>query len=90
MSYVITSACVADYACVDVCPVNCISPTPTEEAFNGIEQLYINPAVCINCAACVEACPVEAIFEERSVPKKYADAVQINEAYFSYVEESRA
>lgn len=87
MAYAITSACVADYGCVDACPVNCIHPRPEDAAYDGIEQLYINPDVCINCAACVDACPVEAIYEDLKVPTKYASALQTNRDYFQQEKE---
>jgi anaerobic selenocysteine-containing dehydrogenase len=56
MAYVIAAPCVADYSCVDICPVNCIAPAPDDVAFATTEQLYINPAACIDCGACVDAC----------------------------------
>ena len=33
MAYVITQPCCNDASCVDVCPVNCIHPTPDEAPF---------------------------------------------------------
>ena len=66
MTYVITSACVGteEAACVEVCPVDCIHPTPYTTAFAEAEQLYTDPHECIDCAACIGMCPVEAIFEQ--------------------------
>lgn len=79
MPYVITEPCIGtkDRGCVDVCPVDCIHGTETDE------MLYIDPDVCIDCGACVSACPVEAIFVEADVPAKWEQYVDINAAYFS-------
>lgn len=68
MTYVITSLCVRDSGCVEVCPVECIVP--------GIPQgeyplYYIDPDTCIDCGACVPACPYNAIFPEADVPAAY-------------------
>lgn len=82
MAYVITAPCVADYSCLEVCPVNCISPAPGEQSFTDAEQLYIDPTTCINCAACVEACPVLAIYEADNLPDKYKHYADINREYF--------
>lgn len=83
MPYVITAPCIADYSCVDICPVDCISPHPSSTAFDNTEQLYINPEHCINCAACVEICPVNAIFEAGQLPPKWRHYEAINRDYFS-------
>lgn len=82
MAYVITAACVADYSCLEVCPVNCISPGPEEQEFDNAEQLYIDPKRCIDCAACVEACPVLAIHEASCLPKKWEHYEVVNREYF--------
>jgi ferredoxin len=82
MSYVIAAPCISDYACVDICPVNCISPRPDGEAFDDAEQLYIDPKVCVNCGACVEVCPVSAIYEAKLLPPKWAHYEEINREYF--------
>lgn len=83
MTYVITAPCIADYSCVEICPVKCISPGPEEVGFEQAEQLYINPEVCIDCGACVEACPVLAIYKEDEVPQKWKHYTQINADYFT-------
>jgi ferredoxin--NADP+ reductase len=83
MAFVIASPCIADYSCVEVCPVGAIGPTPDDPKFLEAEQLYINPAVCIDCEACVEACPVGAIFAADKVPARWKAAVKINAAHFS-------
>ena len=69
MTYVITDACIGtkDRSCVDVCPVDCIHPTSSEDDTDDI-LLYIDPDECIDCGACEPACPVTAIFAEDDVP----------------------
>src|SRR4051812_39386394 len=60
MAYVIAEPCIGtkDNSCVEVCPVDCIHPTPDEPDYESVEMLYIDPNECIDCDACVEACPV--------------------------------
>src|SRR5512139_4024160 len=82
MSFVIAAPCLADYSCVEICPVDCIGPHPDSAEFDNAEQLYIDPARCIACGACVEACPVAAIFDEASLPDKWRHYAQINRDYF--------
>lgn len=68
MTYIITSLCLRDAGCVDVCPVECIVPgKPTEEW----PWYYIDPDTCIDCGACIPECPFEAIFVEDEVPEAY-------------------
>ena len=45
MTYVINEPCIGtkDASCVEVCPVDCIHPTPDEPDFDQHEQLYIDP-----------------------------------------------
>lgn len=83
MPYVITAPCVADYSCVEVCPADCIHPTPDEPGFGSAEQLYINPQECIDCGACMESCPVDAVFSDDLLPDRYADYPKINSEHFA-------
>ncbi len=83
MAFAILAPCVADYSCVEVCPVDCIHPTPDEPDFETAEQLYINPDDCIDCGACVEACPVGAIADANRLPDPYAAYADINALYFA-------
>jgi len=83
MTYIITGSCIKDDSCVEVCPVDCIHPTPEEPDFETVEQLYIDPAVCIDCDACVDACPVDAIFADFEVPEKYRYALGLNAEFFA-------
>ncbi len=82
MAHVIAAPCVADYSCVEICPVGCISPRASEGDFDDAEQLYINPDVCIDCGACIEVCPVSAIFEAGCLPDKWRHYAQVNKDYF--------
>lgn len=82
MTYIITSLCLRDAGCVEVCPVECIVPgKPIEEW----PWFYIDPDTCIDCGACVPECPFEAIFPEDEVPAAYT--ARGNE-YISYVGET--
>ncbi len=68
MTHVITSLCLRDNGCADVCPVECIQPgTPVEHW----PTYYIDPATCIDCGACIPECPFSAIFPEAEVPVAY-------------------
>ena len=84
MAYVITEPCIGtkDNSCVEVCPVDCIHPTPDEPDYDKVEMLYIDPEECIDCDACVEACPVDAIFPDFELPQKYEYALDLNREFF--------
>ena len=71
MTHVITSLCVRDNGCMDVCPVECIHPGAPVEQW---PTYYIDPATCIDCGACVPECPFSAIFPEDEVPAAYEAA----------------
>ena len=85
MAYVIAEPCIGtkDNSCVEVCPVDCIHPTPDEPDYDKVEMLYIDPEECIDCDACVEACPVDACFAEDQLPEEWAEFAQINADYFA-------
>ncbi len=68
MSHIITSLCLRDSGCVEVCPVECITPGKTQEQWPAF---YIDPDTCIDCGACVPECPYNAIFPEDEVPAAY-------------------
>lgn len=71
MTHVITSLCLRDNGCMDVCPVECIN------AGEPVEQwptFYIDPGTCIDCGACVPECPFSAIYSEDEVPSAYLAA----------------
>jgi ferredoxin len=68
MTHIITSLCLRDGACVDVCPVECIVAGKPEDEW---PWFFIDPATCIDCGACIPECPYEAIFTEDEVPEAY-------------------
>lgn len=68
MTHIITSLCLRDGACMEVCPVECIVPGQPE---NEWPWYFIDPDTCIDCGACVPECPYEAIFIEEEVPSAY-------------------
>jgi ferredoxin len=84
VAYVIAEPCIGvkDNSCVEVCPVDCIHPTPDEPEWGQVDRLYIDPEECIDCDACVEACPVDAIFAEDQVPDEWRRFTQLNADYF--------
>jgi ferredoxin len=84
VTYVIAEPCIGtkDNSCVEVCPVDCIHPTPDEPDYDKVEMLYIDPEECIDCDACVEACPVDAIFAEDQVPEEWQRFIDLNAAYY--------
>jgi ferredoxin len=84
MTYVINEPCIGvkDSSCVEVCPVDCIHPTPDEAGFAECEQLYIDPEECIDRDACVEACPVAAITSADQVPPEWTHYIEKNAAYY--------
>lgn len=71
MTYIITSLCLRDSSCVDVCPVECIIPGKPQSEW---PWFYIDPDTCIDCGACIPECPFEAIFTEEEVPPSFVAA----------------
>src|SRR3712207_4720071 len=84
MAYVIAEPCIGtkDNSCVEVCPVDCIHPTPDEPDYDNVEMLYIDPDECIDCDACVEACPLGACFAEDQLPDEWQKFAQLNADYY--------
>jgi ferredoxin len=68
MTHIITSLCLRDSGCVDVCPVECIVPGKPVDQW---PWYYIDPDTCIDCGACVPECPFGAIFPEDGMPGAY-------------------
>ena len=68
MTHIITSLCVRDRGCIDVCPVDCILPGIPVDKY---PWMYIDPDTCIDCGACIPECPFGAIFPEDEVPAAY-------------------
>ena len=82
MTHLITRACCNDAACVAVCPVNCIHPTPDEPAYRTAELLFIDPGTCIDCGACVEVCPVDAIKRDTELTTEDHGFLALNARFF--------
>ena len=80
--FVITQSCCSDAACVSVCPVNCIHPTPEERGFGSSDILHIDPQACIDCGACADACPVDAIFPADKLGTRDKVFIEINANYY--------
>jgi ferredoxin len=68
MSHIITSLCLRDNGCMDVCPVECISPGEPAAEW---PTFYIDARTCIDCGACVPECPFAAIYPEDEVPAAF-------------------
>jgi formate hydrogenlyase subunit 6/NADH:ubiquinone oxidoreductase subunit I len=90
MPFVIAAPCVADYSCVEDCPVDFISPKPADADFANAEQLFIDPRRCIECGACVDVCPVGAIYSAESLPERWTHYADINRSYFNQSEDLHA
>ena len=71
MTHVITSLCLRDNGCIDVCPVECITEGEPVEQW---PTFYVDPDTCIDCGACVPECPFSAIFPEDDVPAAFRAA----------------
>ena len=69
---IVTALCTREGDCVEVCPVDCIIPGPTDDpAWNDL--FFIDPDTCIDCGACIPVCPPEAIFPEEDVPPEHEE-----------------
>ena len=84
MAFVITQPCIGvkDAACVAVCPVDVIHPTPDEPGFAEAKQLFIDQENCIHCFLCAAECPVGAIFAVEDVPAAWATDIETNAAFY--------
>ena len=80
--FVITQSCCSDAACVSVCPVNCIHPTPEERGFGSSDILHIDPEACIDCGACADACPVDAIYPADRLGTRDKVFIDINADFY--------
>lgn len=48
--------CTGCMACVDVCPVNCISSVVGED---GFKYTVVDESMCVSCGKCYSVCPIE-------------------------------
>ena len=67
---------------MDVCPVDCIHPGPSDDRHDNANQLFIDPDTCIDCGLCVDECPVQAIFPEEDLPDEWKSFVEKNSEWF--------
>ena len=81
MTHIITSLCLRDSGCVDVCPVECIVPGKPQEEW---PWFYIGPDTCIDCGACVPVCPVTAIFALEDLPEKWHSFANTNAEWYKH------
>jgi len=82
MTFVILQPCCNDASCVDVCPVDCIHPTPDDPEFMKADMLHIDPDSCIDCGACVDECPVDAIRADHELTAAQERYLAMNAGYF--------
>lgn len=83
MAYVITSSCIKDELCVDVCPTDCIHPKKDEAKFEAATQLYVDPQGCIDCGACVPVCTSDSIKPVEDLTEDEKEFVASNAAFFA-------
>ncbi|WP_375000509.1 4Fe-4S binding protein [Aeromicrobium sp. CTD01-1L150] len=82
MAFAITQSCCSDASCVEVCPVDCIHPTPDEPDFGTTDILYVDPSVCIDCGACADACPASAVKPVELLRGGEEVFAELNAAYY--------
>jgi NAD-dependent dihydropyrimidine dehydrogenase PreA subunit len=84
MAYVITDACIKDFACAPECAVAAIAPAAASDPEAAkVSQLFINPDDCIDCGNCASLCPQGAIFPSDELPADKAEFAEKNAAYFN-------
>jgi ferredoxin len=78
---VIAEPCIGqkDNSCTEVCPVDCIHPTPTRPAMSRPSSCTSIRMSASTATPALEACPVDAVFAEDQLPAEYA---QINANFF--------
>jgi ferredoxin--NADP+ reductase len=82
MTHTITALCTRQGDCVEVCPVDCIIPGPTDSP-EWNDLFFIDPDTCIDCGACIPVCPPEAIFAEEDVPAEFEADTERNAKFFT-------
>jgi ferredoxin len=83
MAYVVTDACVKDFACVAECATAAIAPTADDAKAGTVSQVFINPDECIDCGTCVSVCAQNAIFAEDELPADKAEFAEKNKAFYN-------
>lgn len=82
MAYVVTDACIKDFACVPECSTAAIAPEATDPRADGVSQVFIHPDECIDCGTCVSVCENNAIFPESDLPAGKAHFAEKNRGFF--------
>jgi ferredoxin len=82
MAYVVTDACIKDFACVAECTTGAIGPEEKEAAGDKVSQMFINPDECIDCGNCAAICAQNAIYPLEELPADKAHFAWLNQAYF--------
>ena len=77
--YTNLSECSGCRACVEICPLNCISMIKDTENF---EYPIINEKVCVNCKKCEKVCPLKQS-EYNNIKKAVVGVHSANEVYKS-------
>ncbi len=64
MTYVIAEPCIGekDNSCVEVCPVDCIHPTPDEPDYENQEQLFIDPDEASNNSEVISVLATDSLW----------------------------
>ena len=84
MAYVIAEPCIGtkDNSCVEVCPVDCIHPTPDEPDYDSGDALYRPRGV--HRLRCVRrGLPGRRCFAEDQLPEEWASFAQRNTDYYA-------
>jgi ferredoxin len=83
MAFVVTDACIKDFACVPECSTAAIAPAESDPAAATVTQVFINPDECIDCGTCAAICAQNAIFPQDELPADKAAFAWKNKAYFN-------
>lgn len=82
MAFVITDACIKDFACVAECATAAIAPASGDPAAGSVSQVFIHPEECIDCGNCASICVQNAIYALDELPAEKAHFADLNRAYF--------
>ena len=85
MTYVIAEPCIGtkDNSCVEVCPVDCIHPTPDEPDYDERGDAPHRPGRVHRLRRLRRGMPVDACFAEDQLPSEWEKYVQLNADYFA-------
>ena len=85
MAYVIAEPCIGtkDNSCVEVCPVDCIHPTPDEPGYDAVEMLTSTPRSASTATPASRPARSTPASPRTSSPTSWGKYVQINADYFA-------